>query len=144
MVQERRRENAQLKVVGQDGTQYASEKTIIRTPIGTLRIPSWVSRRPLIFILACGVLVGIIKSQPFDREEETNCLAMLMFCTILWATEVRRSFHSASLLQNSSIVLQAIPLFVTSFCVPFLTVVLRMIRSSDGQDVRLSASDATK
>lgn len=144
MVQDRRRENAQLKVVGQDGTQYASEKTVIRTPIGTLRIPSWISRRPLIFILACGVLVGIIKSQPFDREEETNCLAMLMFCTILWATEVRRSSHSAPLLRNSSVVLQAIPLFVTSFCVPFLTVVLRMIRSSDGQDVRLSASDATK
>jgi hypothetical protein len=91
MVQDRRRENAQLKVVGGDGTQYASEKTVIRTPIGTLRIPSWVSRKPLIFILACGVLVGIMKAQPFDREEESNCLAMLMFCTILWATEVRCS-----------------------------------------------------
>ncbi|GHJ86009.1 hypothetical protein NliqN6_2411 [Naganishia liquefaciens] len=125
MVQERRRENQQLKVVGPDGAQYASEKTVIRTPIGTLKLPSWIARRPLIFILACGVLVGVIQAKPFDREEESNCLGMLLFCTILWATE-------------------AIPLFVTSFFVPFLTVVLRMIRSSDGEDVRLSAADATK
>jgi hypothetical protein len=88
MVQDRRRENHQLKVVGGDGTQYASEKTVIRTPIGTLKLPSWISRRPLIFILACSVLVGIIRAKPFDREEESNCLAMLLFCTILWATEV--------------------------------------------------------
>ncbi|KAJ9123204.1 hypothetical protein QFC22_001397 [Naganishia vaughanmartiniae] len=125
MVQERRRDNAQLKVVGQDGALSASEKTVLKTPIGTLSLPSWISRRPLIFILACSVLCGIIRLQPFDKEEESNCLAMLIFCTILWATE-------------------AIPLFVTSFCVPFLTVVLRLIRSSDGEDVRLSASDATK
>jgi phosphate transporter len=94
MVQDRRRENHQLKVVGGDGTQYASEKTVIRTPIGTLKLPSWISRRPLIFILACSVLVGIIRAKPFDREEESNCLAMLLFCTILWATEVcsRASF----------------------------------------------------
>lgn len=88
MVQERRRDNAQLKVVGQDGDLMGSEKTVLKTPIGTLRLPSWISRRPIIFILACSVLCGIIRLQPFDKEEESNCLAMLIFCTILWATEV--------------------------------------------------------
>lgn len=39
---------------------------------------------------------------------------------------------------------QAIPLFVTSLAVPFLVVVLRVLRSSDGEDKRLSANDATK
>ncbi|KAJ9107551.1 hypothetical protein QFC21_001010 [Naganishia friedmannii] len=87
MVQERRRDNAQLKVVGNDGALSASEKTVLKTPIGTLSLPSWISRRPLIFTLACSVLCGIIRLQPFDKEEESNCLAMLIFCTILWATE---------------------------------------------------------
>jgi phosphate transporter len=39
---------------------------------------------------------------------------------------------------------QAIPLFVTSLAVPFLVVVLRVLRSTDGKDERLSANDATK
>lgn len=97
MVQERRRENQQLKVVGPDGAQFASEKTVIRTPIGTLKLPSWIARRPLIFILACCVLVGVIRAKPFDREEESNCLGMLLFCTILWATEVCISVTDISL-----------------------------------------------
>ena len=40
---------------------------------------------------------------------------------------------------------KAIPLFVTSLSVPLLVVVLRVIRSAEGEDARrLSASEATK
>jgi phosphate transporter len=40
--------------------------------------------------------------------------------------------------------IQAIPLFVTSLAVPFLVVLLRVLRSTDGKDTRLPAADATK
>lgn len=36
------------------------------------------------------------------------------------------------------------PLFVTALMVPFWVVVLRVIRSTDGEDRRLTASEATK
>lgn len=59
----------------------------------------------------------------FDRVEAQNCMALLVLCTILWATEV-------------------IPLFVTSFLVPFLVVTLRVARSTDdGKDRRLAADE---
>jgi phosphate transporter len=69
-------------------------------------------------------MVGIILVQPMDHVEESNCLALLVFCTILWATE-------------------AIPLFVTSLTVPFLVVVLGVLRN-EKDDSRLPANDATK
>lgn len=128
MVQDRRREDGNLKVVTADGPLSMYEKThgrVIHTPCGNIPIPFWLSRKPVICLLAVGVLVGIVVGQPLDHVEESNCLGMLLFCTILWATE-------------------AIPLFVTSFFVPFLVVALRLIKSTDGQDTRLSASDATK
>jgi len=50
--------------------------------------PVWITTRGFILVLATGVLLGIVQWQPFDRVEESNCLAMLVFCTMLWATEV--------------------------------------------------------
>lgn len=88
MVAQRRREDNQLTVVEQG--HHASEKTqtLVRTPIGSLRVPTWLSGSAIIFVIATIILVVIIQVQPFEREEESNCLAMLIFCTILWATEV--------------------------------------------------------
>ena len=59
-----------------------------RTPFGRIGVPEWVSAKGLIFCAAVGVFVGIVLGQPMKRVEESNCLAMLVFCTILWATEV--------------------------------------------------------
>ena len=47
-----------------------------------------ISPKFIIFLVALALLVIIIIVQPFRRVEESNCLAMLVFCTILWATEV--------------------------------------------------------
>lgn len=62
-----------------------------KTPLGRLQIPAWWSTKGVIFALAVGVLVVITQLPLFDRQEETNCLALLIFCTILWATEVSRA-----------------------------------------------------
>lgn len=59
------------------------------TTTGSSRtLPVWLSTKAVIFSMAVVVLVVIVQIQPFDRVEESNCLAMLAFCTILWATEV--------------------------------------------------------
>ncbi|OWZ77511.1 phosphate transporter [Cryptococcus neoformans Bt85] len=100
-------------------------KNVLKTPFGSLRVPTWLTMKAAMVILAAVSSLLIVQLQPLDRVEESNCMAMLVFCIILWATE-------------------AIPLFVTSLAVPFLTVILRVLRSSDGEDGRLSAADATK
>jgi phosphate transporter len=63
---------------------------ILRTPLGTLYFPRWLSKGGAIFAMASVLLVlmctGVIRT--FARVEERNCLAMLVFCSVLWATEV--------------------------------------------------------
>jgi phosphate transporter len=104
---------------------FERPKPGIRTPCGRIAFPRWFSKRGFIFLIALATMFGIMWAKPMPRVEETNCLAILVFCTILWATE-------------------AIPLFVTSLMVPFLVVVLRVLRSDDDDDRRLTASEATK
>lgn len=69
-------------------SSFEPDKQLVNTPFGRFRRPDWLSGRAVILALAFVVLVVLIQVQPFDRVEESNCLAMLVFCTILWATEV--------------------------------------------------------
>lgn len=124
-------------------------RPVVKTPLGTLYRPAFFTRGAALFSFGLVVLIllssGAIPT--FERVEERNCCAMLVFCTILWATEVGAP-HAPTLKvgmsADSLAVSQAIPLFVTSLAVPFLVVVLRVLRSTDGKDERLSANDATK
>ncbi|KAF9448494.1 Sodium/sulfate symporter [Macrolepiota fuliginosa MF-IS2] len=91
----------------------------IATPVGHFMITGkliWGAIAIAIFAVLSNVnLVG--------AEAANNCLAILIFCTVLWASE-------------------AIPLFVTSLLVPALLIALRVIRDDNLE--RLSTSDATK
>ncbi|KAI8646215.1 Sodium:sulfate symporter transmembrane region-domain-containing protein [Parasitella parasitica] len=77
------------------------------------------------------LFVYLINSSLFEHIEQRRCFAILVFSSVLWATEL-------------------MPLFVTALLVPFLAIVLRVIRieqeASDGTIVyhRLSAMDASK
>ncbi|KAK0545821.1 low-affinity phosphate transporter [Tilletia horrida] len=102
--------------------------TRIRTPCGFITLPSWLGISTVQLLVAFLMLVLLLKAPGlrfFERIEEQNCLALLVFCTILWATEV-------------------IPLFVTSLMVPLLVVALRVARSDDHKDRRLTANETTK
>ncbi|OCF37916.1 phosphate transporter [Kwoniella heveanensis BCC8398] len=105
-------------------SSFDQNKDVVRTPLGRFRKPHWLTPRVLILGFAFALLVALVQISPMEGVEESNCLAMLVFCTILWATE-------------------AIPLFVTSLAVPLLVVFLRVLRSADGEQ-RLSAADGTK
>lgn len=80
----------------------------VRTRVGRVRLgrrKAWVFISALVFAILLNV--SIVKG-----DEANRCFAVLVFATLLWATE-------------------AIPLFVTSTMVPALLVWLRVIRDAD-------------
>ena len=98
----------------------------LKRPVGTYALPRWLLQPTLFILVGALVVFAVILSVPIlPRREEQNCLAMLVFVSLLWATEV-------------------IPLFVTSLLIPFLCVVLRVMRSEDESHQRLPATDAAR
>ncbi|GJJ08647.1 hypothetical protein Clacol_002866 [Clathrus columnatus] len=98
-----------------------SHNFVLNTPLGVLRF-----RKKKIFILfGLAAFIALLKHKVVEGVEASNCLAILVFATILWASE-------------------AIPLFVTSLLIPLLLVMLRTIRSADEHHVRLPTKDAAK
>ncbi|CAO1615497.1 unnamed protein product [Sympodiomycopsis kandeliae] len=124
---ERRAQGATLEETVMGKASKSGEKPS-PTRICGVTLPIWLGI-PALQLAVAFTLLGLLLRAPglrfFPRVEEQNCLAMLVFCTILWATEV-------------------IPLFVTSLLVPFLVVTLRVGRTDDIEDRRMSAPETTK
>ncbi|EPQ62235.1 Bgt-5277 [Blumeria graminis f. sp. tritici] len=96
------------------------------TRYGRLYLPQVLMNSSFLFLIAIVLIFIILLRLPMNLQiEEQNCLAMLVFVSLLWATE-------------------AIPLFVTALIIPFLCVVLRIVRSDEVPHYRLNPSDATK
>ncbi|PYH79902.1 plasma membrane phosphate transporter Pho87 [Aspergillus uvarum CBS 121591] len=107
------------------GDEQETKATVVRTPIGVYHLPQWVcslSFGTLVFILV--VFTTLLSVPILEKPEQQNCLAMLVFVSLLWATEV-------------------IPLFVTSLLIPFLVVMLRIMKSEDKPHQRLGPKEAT-
>jgi phosphate transporter len=60
----------------------------VKTPLGRVQLPTWLGGKAWILVLASLIFVAICESDWFDSVEKRNCAGMLVFCTILWATEV--------------------------------------------------------
>ncbi|OAX84005.1 hypothetical protein ACJ72_01621, partial [Emergomyces africanus] len=108
----------------QGDEQEPTTKEIV-TPVGRCPVPTWLLSSTFfmlvgIVVIFCVMLVLPIMSKP----EQQNCLAMLVFVSLLWSTE-------------------AIPLFVTSLLVPFLVVTLRIMRTEEKPYRRLDTKEAT-
>lgn len=89
MVSGRNRSEGIFRSVTSD--QIAStepNKNVLKTPCGSFRVPTWLTMKAAMVILATVSSILIVHLQPLDRVEESNCMAMLVFCIILWATEV--------------------------------------------------------
>ncbi|KAJ5477461.1 transporter [Penicillium diatomitis] len=108
------------------GDKTEIRTTEFKTPFGRIEFPLWLcslSFGALVFSLA---VFGALLSVPIMKSvEQQNCLAMLVLVSILWATE-------------------AIPLFVTSLLIPFLVVILGIMRSDGKPYKRLPPKEATK
>jgi phosphate transporter len=102
-------------------TEVVKERTRLA---GRWQIPAWICRETVGLVIGIALFIFFLNVDWFGRPEERNCLALLALCTVFWTLEV-------------------IPLFATSILVPFLVVVLRVIRSPE-DDSRLPAIDAAK
>lgn len=109
-----------------DEERQAAPTRRIRTPFGrVITLPAWILSSTMFTLVAIVGIFFILLYAPIlpGQPEQQNCLAMLVFVSLLWATE-------------------AIPLFVTSLMVPFLCVVLRVARTDYKPYERLSSKDA--
>ncbi|CAK7564519.1 MAG: low-affinity phosphate transporter [Sporothrix epigloea] len=98
----------------------------IRIPFGrVVTLPAWIVSSTMLTLVVVVGLFFVLLYAPIlpGQPEQQNCLAMLVFVSLLWATE-------------------AIPLFVTSLMVPFLCVVLRVARADEPPHRRLDSKQA--
>lgn len=110
--------------VRRQGDEMDSEMKEVATPIGRYRCPQWLISRAFWTLLACIAIFVVLLLVPImEVPEQQNCLAMVIFVSLLWATE-------------------AIPLFVTSLLVPFLAVMLNVVRSDTAPHRRLDSKAA--
>ncbi|KIY66322.1 Sodium/sulfate symporter [Cylindrobasidium torrendii FP15055 ss-10] len=111
---------------GEAGDASKAGATLVHEPEPALLILGRfrLTKRILWLLLSLAIFLTMLNVQIVSVDEANRCLAILVFCTVLWASE-------------------AIPLFVTSLLVPLLVVCLRVIRNSESQ-AGLSAPDATK
>ncbi|CAI6263658.1 unnamed protein product [Periconia digitata] len=109
--------------VRRQGDEVEPHMKEVVTPVGRYRCPSWlVSANFLLFISILAVFLVLLLVPILEKAEQQNCLAMVVFVSLLWATET-------------------IPLFTTSLLVPFLAVVLRVVRSDvTGQRLETKAA----
>lgn len=79
-----------------DDEQLVSLKQI-PTPLGRLRLPAWLVSSSILTLVLCIVAFLLLLFIPFmEKEDEQNCLALLVFVSMLWATEVRWRFVASA------------------------------------------------
>ncbi|KAL0576788.1 low-affinity phosphate transporter [Marasmius crinis-equi] len=91
----------------------------VPTPVGKLKI----TRKKLYMLISIAIFAVMLSISIIPDKEANRCFAILIFCTILWATE-------------------AIPLFVTSIMVPLLLVCTQALRGPDNK--HLTPKEATQ
>jgi phosphate transporter len=72
-------------VGGTLAVQQEAEAVEIQTPLGHLKL----KRRHIWKAIAVTVFLTLLRIQTVDGEEANKCFAILVFATILWASEVR-------------------------------------------------------
>ncbi|PGH19862.1 hypothetical protein AJ80_03779 [Polytolypa hystricis UAMH7299] len=96
------------------------------TPMGRCPVPTWLLTPTfMVLVLIVAIFCLLLAIPIMARPEQQNCLAILVFASLLWSTEV-------------------IPLFVTSLLIPFLVVVLGVLLDSEAPHDRLAAKPASK
>lgn len=71
-----------------DDEQYPSTKEIT-TPIGRFTCPTWLFSSGMFnLIIIIAIFLVLLLVPIMEKPEQQNCLAMLIFVSLLWATEV--------------------------------------------------------
>ena len=74
------------------GDDYdSSDVKELATPVGRFKCPRWLFSSTMFTLISIVVVFLIMLNAPIMKKpEQQNCLAMLVFVSLLWATEVRR------------------------------------------------------
>jgi phosphate transporter len=79
---------AKARLQGDDIDDYDTKE--LQTPIGKLHYPKWLfSLNFFTLVGVMGIFIVLLKAPILEKPEQKNCLAMLVFVSLLWATEVR-------------------------------------------------------
>lgn len=79
--------------IRRQGDDVESDMKEVDTPIGRYRCPQWLLSRTFWILLSCiAVFVVLLVVPIMEAPEQQNCLAMVIFVSLLWATEVRIMF----------------------------------------------------
>ena len=114
----------------------------IQTPLGTTKCPKFLLSGTFWVLVTVIAVFAVLLAVPImDKPEQQNCLALVVFVSLLWATEVR--VRNLLLGYGMLTFRQAIPLFVTSLLVPMLVVLLQVVREDEKPYRRLSSKQAT-
>lgn len=80
--------------VRRQGDENEPEIKEVVTPIGRYRCPQWLVSKTFWTLVACiAVFVVLLVVPIMEKPEQQNCLAMVVFVSALWATEVRTSLY---------------------------------------------------
>jgi phosphate transporter len=75
--------------VRRQGDENELEIKEVVTPIGRYRCPQWLISKTFWILVACiAVFVVLLVVPIMEKAEQQNCLAMVVFVSALWATEV--------------------------------------------------------
>lgn len=75
----------------------------MRTPLGRIAIPRWLFGARMFTLLALLAIFFILLFVPtFATPEQSNCFAMLVFVSLLWATEVSQRCYRVKLCADRS------------------------------------------
>ena len=133
------------KIRRQGDEHYDMHAKEVVTPIGRYRCPTWLWSSTFAWLIVILAIFFVLLFVPIMKKpEQQNCLAMLVLVSALWATEVRTSPSSSSYAQLRLTAAQVIPLFVTSLLVPFLAVILQVVRDDRKPHSRLTPPEAAK
>lgn len=75
--------------IRRQGDDFEPEMKEVDTPIGKYRCPQWLISRTFWMLVACIAIFVVLLVVPImEKPEQQNCLAMVVFVSLLWATEV--------------------------------------------------------
>lgn len=110
-------------MIDRDAHVVKDSPPVKRVTLGTFKLEASRFRQLCCFLLAIIVFAILLNVHIFAHQAENYCFALLIFAAMLWATE-------------------AVPLYATSLLIPFLVVLLGIMRNDDGSP--MEAGDAAK
>jgi hypothetical protein len=75
--------------IRRQGDEIQPDLKEVSTPIGKYTCPQWLISKTFWMLVACiAVFVVLLVVPIMEKPEQQNCLAMVIFVSLLWATEV--------------------------------------------------------